>query len=500
MHHLILTILLFLCVQWRPIISFRIHYLRSRYHAVHPTSTSLHATTNKGKSSPAAPSRPKKVEEEEAWDELDTGADWGIDLDSAEEETLGPQKGDFKSGFVSILGNPNVGKSTLINALLNETLCIVSPKPQTTRHRILGVLTDKNYQLVFSDTPGMIEPAYKLQEAMMDSVRGAVGDADVILLVSDVYGEPLVDKTIMEKLTVTSRPILVVVNKVDLISGDTAGIIEEAAAGTASAYAVADAAFESAAAANAIEVVKQRDAASATATMESKLSFKRKLLLRRSTSASKSGDSDPALAASSSPAGGDGEGDGNTGAEDSNAKEKVEKVPKIKTVAELSALWAKRLPRAEVVPISATSRLGIDHVLTRLLAHMQQGPKYFTQDTLTNRDERFFTGEIIREAVFHIYKDEVPYSCEVVIDSFKDKTPTLSVIEACIVVSKDSQKAILIGRGGLKLKELGIAARAKLESFLTRKVFLSLHVRVDEDWRASSDSLAKYGYVESDFG
>lgn len=436
---------------------------------------------------------PKK-EEEEVWEDLDmaaTGDNLDLDLDRIEDETLGPQEGDFKSGFVSILGNPNVGKSTLINALLNETLCIVSPKPQTTRHRILGVLTDKNYQLVFSDTPGMIEPAYKLQEAMMDSVRGAVGDADVILLVSDVYGEPLVDKTIMEKLMVTSRSILVVVNKVDMIHGDTAGIIEEAAAETASSNAATDAAAAAAISAAATANAIQQEAALA-ATMESKISFKRKLLLRRSSTAARNSDLDPALAATSS--------DGNKDGEDSNTKEKVEKKPKIKTIAELTALWAKRLPRAEVVPISAANKLGIDHVLTRILAHMQQGPKYFTQDTLTNRDERFFTGEIIREAVFHIYKDEVPYSCEVVIDSFKDKTPTLSVIEACIVVSKESQKAILIGRGGLKLKELGIAARSKLESFLMRKVFLSLHVRVDEDWRASSDALAKYGYVESDFG
>ena len=162
----------------------------------------------------------KKKEEEEEWGELDMGENIGTGLNTngddleEDDEKLGPQDGDFKSGFVSILGNPNVGKSTLINALLGEQLCIVSPKPQTTRHRILGVLTESNYQLVFSDTPGMIEPVYKLQEAMMDSVRGAAGDADVILLVTDVYGEPLVDKTIMEKLTVTSRPILIIVNKV----------------------------------------------------------------------------------------------------------------------------------------------------------------------------------------------------------------------------------------------------------------------------------------------
>ena len=163
----------------------------------------------------------------------------------------------------------------------------------------------------------------------------------------------------------------------------------------------------------------------------------------------------------------------------------MDKKPKIKTLDELAVLWASRLPRATVIPISAMNKLGIDHVLNRILSHMNQGPKYFTKDTLTNRDERFFAGELIREAIFHTYNEEVPYSCEVVIDSFKDKSPTLSVIEACIVVSKDSQKAILIGKGGLKLKELGITARRKVEDFLARKVFLSLHVRVDEDWRAN---------------
>jgi len=154
--------------------------------------------------SPRKASQPPQKRVDDEWDDLDV-APAADDIDGEEEETLGPQTGDFKSGFVSILGNPNVGKSTLINALLGEALCIVSPKPQTTRHRILGVLTEKNYQLVFSDTPGMMEPAYKLQEAMMESVRGAVGDADVILLVTDVYGEALADKTIMEKLEVCSH-------------------------------------------------------------------------------------------------------------------------------------------------------------------------------------------------------------------------------------------------------------------------------------------------------
>jgi GTPase len=146
------------------------------------------------------------------------------------------------------------------------------------------------------------------------------------------------------------------------------------------------------------------------------------------------------------------------------------------------------------------NNLGVQVLLSRILSHMTEGPKYFTKDTLTNRDERFFSAEIIRESIFHSYKDEVPYSCEVVIESFKDKNPQLSVIDASIVVSKDTQKAILIGKGGIKLKELGIHAREKLEKFLDRKVFLALHVKVDEDWRMKDDALTKYGYIESDFG
>lgn len=180
--------------------------------------------------------------------------------------------------------------------------------------------------------------------------------------------------------------------------------------------------------------------------------------------------------------------------------EASEKHLKAKSMSELEVIWKQRLPRAEIQLISAQNKIGIQSLLERIVGFMPQGPKFFTKDTLTNRDERFFTTEIIRETIFHIYKDEIPYSCEVIIDQFQDKSPQLSVIDACIIVNKDSQKAIIIGKGGLKLKELGSMAREKLEKFLDRKVFLSLHVRVDEDWRQNENSLARYGYVESDFG
>ncbi|KAJ1407850.1 GTP-binding protein era, partial [Ochromonadaceae sp. CCMP2298] len=315
----------------------------------------------------------------------------------------------FRSGFVSILGNPNVGKSrlqsTLMNRLLGESLCIISPKPQTTRHRILG----GGYQLVFSDTPGMLAPAYRLQEAMQETVRGAAGDADIILIVTDVYGEPLIDAKIMQKLSIATRPIIIAINKLDLAPGFPAG----AGAGASLQELTAEAVL----------------------------------------------------------------------------KYEAEFLP------QLVSLWKERLPRAEIVGLSAERDVGTGELLGRLLGYLGPGPKYFPSDTLTNRDERFFTTEIIRECLFSQYQEEIPYSCEIVIDSFRDKSDKLSVIEAGIVVSRESQKAIVIGKGGVKLKELGTMAREKLQVFLGRGVFLSLRVRVDEDWRSSEEALTKYGYL-----
>ena len=372
------------------------------------------------------------------------------------DDELGEQVGkDFRSGFVSIIGNPNVGKSTLMNGILGEALCIVSPKPQTTRHRILGVLTTEDHQLVFSDTPGMVAPAYKLQEVMMDSVRGATGDADIIVLVTDVYGEPLIDEKVAQKLELTNKPILVVVNKMDLIASNT--------------------------------TQKQYN-----------LNTKRKPR-RKSVSDT---EADEVYAASNV---------NNTLTDDINQmlynKTSAQMITSPvgewefnhpRPLEDLRDIWAKRLPKATFIGVSAANKEGIGELLERIVSHIPLGPKYFTADTLTTRDERFFTTEIIREALFHKYMDEIPYSCEVVIDSFKDKSDNLSVIEASIIVNKSTQKAIIIGKGGSMLKELGMLAREKLEKFLQRNVYLSLFVKVDEDWRQNNDSLQKYGYVEKD--
>lgn len=320
------------------------------------------------------------------------------------------------------MGNPNVGKSTLLNALLEQRLSIVSPKPQTTRHRILGVLSKENYQLIFSDTPGMLKPVYKLQEAMMESVRGAMSDADVCVVVSDVFGEPLHDERVLEKLQLTDRPIVVVINKIDLVQSVPTNCSDPE---------------------QLTSVAKMRR-----------------------------------------PRG--------------NSSEDEYSAPR--TFEQLVELWGRRLPRARVLGLSAANNYKVEELLDELASLVPRGPKYFPEDTLTNRDERFFAAEIVREALFLCYKDEVPYSCEVLIQSFQDKSPGLSVIEAFVVVDKDSLKALLIGKGGEKLKELGTKARGRLEEFLGRRVYLSLRVKVDPDWRRNQEALVRFGYVESDFG
>ena len=373
-----------------------------------------------------------------------------IMFEADDEEGLGVQENAaFRSGFVSILGNPNVGKSSLLNALLGEKLSIVSPKPQTTRHRILGILSQPAFQVIFSDTPGMLEtPAYSLQESMMESVRGAMSDGDLVLLVTDVFGEPLADERVREKLPLTNRTVLVVVNKMDLIDPNISSLNTN------------------------------------NSTMMSSSSGALTKLRKPFSSSSPSGRNERDRR-------GGKEEDGNKEEEDYSSPRSFE---------ELTQLWRTRIPHAEIIGISAANGYNVSVLQDVIVARLPEGPRYFPADTLTTRDERFFASEIIREALFHAYQDEVPYSCEVRIASFIDRTASLSAIEAEIVVDKDSQKAILIGKGGGKLKELGIQARLKLEEFLQRKIFLSLRVKVDSDWRRNKDTLARFGYIESDFG
>ena len=290
----------------------------------------------------------------------------------------------MKSGFVNIIGNPNVGKSTLMNALVGERLSIITSKAQTTRHRIMGIVNGDDFQIVYSDTPGILRPNYKLQESMMNFVIGALRDADVILYVTDTVEQgDEASEEIVEKISLSGLPVIVAVNKIDL--------------------------------------------------------------------------SDP---------------------------EKLEAVV---------AKWQERLPRAEVVPVSALHSFNVGGLFDRIVALLPEGEPYYDKDTLTDRPMRFFASEIIREKIFLNYEKEIPYSVEVEIDSYREE-PTIDRIMATIYVSRDSQKGIIIGHRGERLKKVGMAARIDLEKFLNNKVFLQLQVKVDSDWRNSDRRLTKFGY------
>ena len=288
-----------------------------------------------------------------------------------------------KSGFVNIIGNPNVGKSTLMNQLVGEKLSIITSKAQTTRHRIMGVVSGEDFQIVYSDTPGILKPSYKLQESMMKFVTGALTDADVILFVTDTVEESDRAAEILAKLKKTSIPVIVVVNKVDL----------------------------------------------------------------------------------------------------SNPTELEALVEK----------WHTELPEARIVPVSAKESFNIEPLFQTILDLLPEGPAYFPKDTLTDKTLRFFASEIIREKILKFYDKEIPYSCEIAIDSYKEE-PTIDRISATIYVSRDSQKGIVIGHKGEKLKKVGRAAREDMEAFLDKKVFLQLYVKVNDDWRNNDCELRRFGY------
>ena len=288
-----------------------------------------------------------------------------------------------KSGFVNIIGNPNVGKSTLMNQLVGEKLSIITSKAQTTRHRIMGVVSGEDFQIVYSDTPGILKPSYKLQESMMKFVTGALTDADVILFVTDTVEESDRAAEILAKLKKTSIPVIVVVNKVDL----------------------------------------------------------------------------------------------------SNPTELEALVEK----------WHTELPEARIVPVSAKESFNIEPLFQTILDLLPEGPAYYPKDTLTDKTLRFFASEIIREKILKFYDKEIPYSCEIAIDSYKEE-PTIDRISATIYVSRDSQKGIVIGHKGEKLKKVGRAAREDMEAFLDKKVFLQLFVKVNDDWRNNDRELRRFGY------
>ena len=288
-----------------------------------------------------------------------------------------------RSGFVNIIGNPNVGKSTLMNALVGEKLSIVTAKAQTTRHRIMGIVNGEDWQRVYSDTPGILRPGYRLQQNMMDSVDEALGDADVILYVTDTVETPDKNAEYLDKLSRVDCPVIVVINKIDVSS--------QAA------------------------------------------------------------------------------------------------------VTELMEWWHGKLPAAEVIPASAQERFNLESILDAVVARLPECPPWFDKDTFTDRNLRFFASEIIREKILLNYKEEIPYSCEVGIESFKEGAERYE-ISAVIYVMRESQKGIIIGRGGSALKKVGTQARLEMEDFFQKKVYLNIYVKTDPDWRESKKELRRFGY------
>lgn len=290
----------------------------------------------------------------------------------------------YKSGFVNIIGNPNVGKSTLMNALVGDKLSIITSKAQTTRHRIMGIVTGKDYQIVYSDTPGILKPKYKLQELMLRSVNLALVDADILLYITDFKDNPDKNKEFVEKLQGVNIPTLLLINKIDLA--------DEMA------------------------------------------------------------------------------------------------------VKKCSEEWKLTLPHAEVIPVSALKHINLEIVFQKLFDFLPEGPPYYPVDQLTDKTERFFTSEIIREKIILFYRQEIPYSTQVEVESFKEEDKIIR-ISAKIYVTRKSQKGILIGHKGLSLKKVGTEARKDIEKFFEKKVFLELFVKVKSDWKNSEKLLKQWGYM-----
>jgi len=290
---------------------------------------------------------------------------------------------DHKAGYVNIIGNPNVGKSTLMNALIGQKLSIITHKAQTTRHRILGILNEKDYQIVFSDTPGVIEPEYKLQESMMNFVHSAFQDADVIIYMIEVGEKGLKNKKLFERLKKTETPVLILLNKIDLSKQDF--------------------------------VAKEMDR------------------------------------------------------------------------------WRTIFPSAELLPISALNNFNIDVIKERLVNMLPICPPYYDKDSITDKSERFFIEEIIREKILTHYKKEIPYSVEIEVEEFFEEE-NLIKIRAIIYVMRDSQKGIIIGHKGMGLKRIGSESRRDIERMLDKKVFLETPVKVKKNWRNDNRELKKFGY------
>ena len=288
-----------------------------------------------------------------------------------------------KSGFVNIIGNPNVGKSTLMNEMVGEKLSIITSKMQTTRHRIKGIVNGEDFQIVYSDTPGILKPVYKLQESMLKFVDTALTDADVLLYVTDVIENFDKNQEYLDKIKSAKVPVIILINKMDLTNQD--------------------------------ELIKLVDK------------------------------------------------------------------------------WKVVIPTAEIIPISALEKFNLEYVFKRIVANLPEGPAFFPKDELTDRNEKFFVQEIIREKILLFYDKEIPYSVEIEVESFKDE-PKLLSIGAVIYVARDTQKGIIIGHQGKALKKVGTEARLDIEEFFDKKVFLQLFVKVAKDWRDKENQLRNFGY------
>ena len=288
-----------------------------------------------------------------------------------------------KSGFVNIIGNPNVGKSTLMNNLVGERISIITSKSQTTRHRIKGIVNGEDFQIVYSDTPGVLKPNYKLQESMMKFSTSALVDADIILYVTDVVETIDKNEDFLKKVQNTDIPVILILNKIDLTNQDK--------------------------------------------------------------------------------------------------------------LVEMVEVWKEKLPKAEICPMSAKENFNVSNLFSRILELLPEAPPYFAKDEMTDLPSRFFVNEIIREKVLTNYDKEIPYAVEVEVEEFKDE-PTIIHIMAVINVERTSQKGIIIGHKGAKLKKVGTEARIDMEAFLGSKVFLEMFVKVNKEWRDKPKTLKNFGY------
>ncbi len=290
-----------------------------------------------------------------------------------------------KAGFVNIVGNPNVGKSTLMNALVGEKISIITSKAQTTRHRILGIVNGEDFQIVYSDTPGVLKPNYKMQEAMLEFSKSALTDADVLLYVTDVVDRPGKNAKFVKMVNASSAPVILVINKIDQIDQE-------------------------------------------------------------------------------------------------QLEKKVEE-------------WKNIIPRAEILPMAALHKFNLEPLLRRIKELLPESPPFFDKDQLTDKPARFFVTEIIREKILLNYDKEIPYSVEVEVERFKEEENIIR-INALIYVERDSQKGIIIGKGGKSLKHIGIEARKDIEAFFDKQVYLELYVKVEKDWRSKDDKLRQFGYEQ----